>query len=161
MGTCNETTPHRLGAAPFPNDRVSRSPSSRGTPPIVAPRLPGHTMQRQEVLCSIAAVAALSPVAKATIPCQRKLIKRPQADFASDAFWPRKHPRDHAGSVALPGRKEVADYPGHLRGNGVVSAGPIQGPRMGSVLFFKSQLGGRDERTRGAAAHAQHFFTVE
>jgi hypothetical protein len=97
MGSCYETALHRLGAGPFPNDCVSRSPSSRGAAPIVAPRLPGHPMQRQEALCSIAAVAVLSPAAKATIPCQRKLIKRPQAGFASDAVWPRKLPRDPRG----------------------------------------------------------------
>ena len=155
MVSCYETTPHRLGAAPFPNDRVSRSSSSRGTPPIVAPRLPGHTMQRPEAHCSIAAVASCSPAAKAAIPCQRKLIKSAGALSAARPFQQRKRwhcrwevagapqkapPRDQAGSAAFPGRKEVAENPGHLRGNGVVSAGPDQGPRMGSVLLFKSQL---------------------
>jgi hypothetical protein len=90
MVSCYETTPHRLGAAPFPNDRVSRSPSSRGTPPIVAPRLPGHTMQRPEAHCSIAAVASCSPAAKAAIPCQRKLIKSAGALSAARPFQQRK-----------------------------------------------------------------------
>ena len=90
-----ETTPHRLGAAPFPNDRVSRSSSSRGTPPIVAPRLPGHTMQRPEAHCSIAAVASRSPAAKAAIPCQRKLIKSAGALSAARPF-------QQPEAVALP-----------------------------------------------------------
>ena len=92
MASCYETTLHRRGAAPFPSDRVSRSPSSRGTSPIVAPRLPGHIMQRTEAHCSIAAVASRSPAAKTAIPCQRKLIKAPgrfryRGRFSSRKRW--------------------------------------------------------------------------
>lgn len=95
MASCYETAFHRLGAASFPNDRVSRSPRSWGTPPIVAPRLPGHTMQRPEAHCSIAAVASRSPAAKAVIPCQRKLIKSAGAVSAA-------RPLQQPEAVALP-----------------------------------------------------------